>query len=349
VKPVIAISMGDPGGIGPEVIVKALGDDALQRSACFVLFGLSSCLRKAAEAAGIQAYWRSVPSLRDISIGEGLTIVESEEDPGPFEPRDTPLGGRLSLRWVEAAVNLAKGLSGPRADAIVTGPISKAAWSMAGERTHRGHTGLLGARFGVEHVAMMFHCPMMNVVLATDHRALRDVPAALTPALVERSITLGKRGCEQMGIERPRIAVCGVNPHAGEGGLMGSEEDDVIKPAIKAARSRGIDAHGPFSGDTIFRDAIDWPDRPRKYDLVVAMYHDQGLIPVKLLARDSAVNVTIGLPVVRTSPDHGTAFDIAGRNLADAGSMKAALALAVTMARRRGQPRESGESVAMKP
>ena len=174
---------------------------------------------------------------------------------------------------------------------------------------------------------MMFVSPRLKVILATVHVPLRMVPGLLTRERVVRTIELGAAECARLGVGGPRVAVCGVNPHAGEAGLLGDDEGRVIGPAIEAAKKRGIDARGPFPGDTVFNAAV-----KGEFDLVVAMYHDQGLIRVKLLDRDRAVNVTVGLPVIRTSPDHGTAFDIAGRGIADAGSMKAAIRLAVRMA-----------------
>jgi 4-phospho-D-threonate 3-dehydrogenase / 4-phospho-D-erythronate 3-dehydrogenase len=218
-----------------------------------------------------------------------------------------------------------------RAAGVVTGPISKQAWQLAGHGEFPGHTELFAARFGVERFGMMFVSPRLRTILATTHIPLMAVGSALTVARVLETIELGFAACVEMGLERPRIAVCGLNPHAGEGGLLGAEDGEVIAPAIAAARESGIDARGPFPGDTIFNAAVQGV-----FDLVVAMYHDQGLIPIKLLERDRAVNVTVGLPVVRTSPDHGTAFDIAGQNRADPGSMKAALALAAQMAGVRG-------------
>src|SRR5690606_23359482 len=223
----------------------------------------------------------------------------------------TPEGGDVSFQMVEDAIAAAKRpVADPaRVDAVVTGPISKAAWAAAGHADFPGHTELFADRFGVSRYGMMFVTPRLRVILATAHIPLMAVGPALTAERVERAITLGTDACRRLGVDAPRIAVCGLNPHAGEGGLLGPEDDAVIAPAIAAAQRTGLDARGPFPADTIFIAAArgDW-------DLVVAMYHDQGLIPVKLLDRDRAVNVTIGLPIVRTSPDHGTAFDIAGQN-----------------------------------
>jgi 4-hydroxythreonine-4-phosphate dehydrogenase len=211
-------------------------------------------------------------------------------------------------------------------DGIATAPVSKEAFAMAG-LPWKGHTDLLAHLTGSAMVAMMFESPVLRVVLATVHIPLRDVPAALTRDLVERTIALTAAELPRFGVHAPRIAVAGLNPHAGEHGLMGREDGEVIRPAVDASRAAGIDVAGPFPADTIFLRA-----HRGEFDVVVACYHDQGLIPVKLLAFGRAVNVTLGLPIVRTSVDHGTAFDIAGRGLADHGSMVEAVLLAARLA-----------------
>ena len=212
-------------------------------------------------------------------------------------------------------------------DAIATAPISKEALRMAG-LPWAGHTDLLAHLTGSPHVAMMFDSDVLRVVLATVHVPLADVPRLLTRASIEATLMLTARELPRFGVAAPRIAVAGLNPHAGEHGLFGREEEDVLRPAVAACRARGLDVSGPFSGDTIFLRAS-----RGEFDVVVACYHDQGLIPVKLLAFGRAVNVTLGLPIVRTSVDHGTAFDIAGQGKADASSMVAAVCLAARLAR----------------
>jgi 4-hydroxythreonine-4-phosphate dehydrogenase len=218
-------------------------------------------------------------------------------------------------------------------DGVATAPINKEALRLAG-LPWSGHTDLLAHLTGAEHVAMMFYSDALRVVLATVHLALAEVPRALTPSRLEATIELTSRDLPRFGIERPRIAVAGLNPHAGEHGLFGREEEDVIGPAIAACRRRGIDVAGPFPADTLFVRAV-----RGEFDVVVACYHDQGLIPVKLVAFGQAVNVTLGLPIIRTSVDHGTAFDIAGQGLADPGSMCAAVKLAARLAA--GRPDEA--------
>lgn len=326
--PTIAVSMGDPGGIGPEVLVKALADPDRRRRARWVLIGCDAPLALAAERAGITAYWRGDDA--HVSLIDDRDVLARD----PFPPSPNPRAGELSYRWVREAIRRAQRAAHDpdRAHAIVTGPISKHAWTLAGHSRYPGHTELLADAFGLlgpppGRFGMMFHTPRLKVILATAHLPLSRVGPTLTLGLIYDKIALGHEACRRLGIDRPRIAVCGLNPHAGEEGLLGTEDRDVIFPAIEAAREEGFDASGPHPGDTVFLAAL-----AGRYDLVVAMYHDQGLIPVKLLDRDRAVNVTVGLPVPRTSPDHGTAFDIAGTNAAHPGSMAAALDLAARLA-----------------
>jgi 4-hydroxythreonine-4-phosphate dehydrogenase len=232
--------------------------------------------------------------------------------------------GRAAYDTIVRAVDDAR--SGEVA-AIATAPINKEAFRLAGLQWS-GHTDLLAHLTGARDVAMLFHSDELRVVLATVHVALADVPRMLTSSLMERTIALTARELPRFDKIAPRIAVAGLNPHAGEHGLFGCEEAEVIVPAIEACRRRGIDVSGPFPADTVFVRA-----RRGEFDVVIACYHDQGLIPVKLVAFGKAVNVTIGLPIVRTSVDHGTAFDIAGKGVADPESMVAAVLLAARLAR----------------
>ena len=339
-RPVLAVSMGDPGGIGPETIAAAMAPPVAPalEGVRFVVHGSARAMHDAAEALGVAPYWWRVERgspLLDAAREQRVVLVDSDgwaESRGVrigaigFERRPTKAGGELSFRWVEDAIAHAKEDGG--AHAIVTGPISKEAWSLAGRKRWPGHTELLADRFGAKRVAMMFDGPDLRVALATAHVPLMDVRDVLTIGRVHEAIDLGAAGCRMLGVADPRIAVCGLNPHAGEHGLMGDEEERLIEPAIGLARDQGLRVEGPLPGDTVFGRAAGG-----EFDLVVAMYHDQGLIPVKLLARDRSVNVTVGLPVVRTSPDHGTAFDIAGRGIADPGSTRAAMELAARVAR----------------
>ena len=335
-KPSIGITMGDPSGIGPEVVVKALQDRQVRSLARFVVYGLNEILAYAADLVEVEPYWFRVPhdSPRTTRrIDENVVVLDFDEFDGFIQSPRQPSkpAGAASKAFVEEAVcDALRPPADPRhLDAIVTGPINKQAWQLAGFRW-RGHTDLLANRTKAKRHAMMFVSPRLNVVLATAHIPLMDIRNVLTIGRVFDAIDLGWEACRELGIANPAIAVTGLNPHAGEGGCLGDEETRLIKPAIDVAREGGIDVHGPFPADTIFIDAA-----AGKWDLVVAMYHDQGLTPVKLLGWDKAVNYTLGLPIIRTSPDHGTAFDIAGRNAASAGSMIAAIELAVSLAAHR--------------
>ena len=331
-EPVIAITMGDPMGIGPEVVAKALCDPAILRLGKFVVYGQNQPLVDAADRAGMRPFWfriakENMPTTRGVAA-EPVVLDYGHEDSLPHAHAPSRAGGLLSKAFVEDAIADALRPIGDarRVDAVVTGPISKESWSMAGFKWP-GHTELFAARCKATRHTMLFESPRLRVALATAHVPLMDIRNMLTIGRVFDPIDLGYNYCRQLGIEKPKIAVCGLNPHAGEHGLFGDEEERVIAPAIEIARRNGIDVRGPFPGDTIFIDAA-----AGKWDLVVAMYHDQGLIPVKLLGFDRAVNVTIGLSMVRTSPDHGTAFDIASKSTASPNSMKAAIELAVKLA-----------------
>ncbi|MFQ6047870.1 MAG: 4-hydroxythreonine-4-phosphate dehydrogenase PdxA [Phycisphaerae bacterium] len=327
IKPLVAITMGDPAGIGAEVIVKALADREVRQLGRFVIYGSSELLSYAADLAEISVYWWRQPHEAVGRVESGVVVADFDEFSmlGPAVARPSAEGGSASMRFLEEAVSA---VQLGRADAIVTGPISKTSWKLAGYGRWAGHTEWLGAKFGARRVTMMFDAGSLRVALASTHVGLFELRHHFTIGLVFQPIDLLDRALrEWFGIERPRIAVCSLNPHAGELGRFGDEESRIIEPAITMAREAGCTVEGPFPADTLFRDAA-----AGRYDGVVAMYHDQGLIPVKLLAFDRAVNVTLGLPTIRTSPDHGTAFDIVGRNLADAGSMKAAIRLACRLA-----------------
>ena len=332
-KPVIGITMGDPAGIGPEVVIKALADPQFRRHARFVIYGLNELLTYAADRQEIDPFWFRVQHDSDRTerqITEDVVVLDFDEFDGliraPHQPSKN--GGFASKTFVEEAINDALLPAGHprRLDAVVTGPICKESWQLAGFNWP-GHTELFAYRTKAKRHSMMFVSPRLRVCLATTHIPLNDIRNTLTIGRVFDPIDLGNEACKQLGIDRPKIAVTGLNPHAGEHGQFGDEEIRLIEPAIKVARDAGIDARGPYPADTIFIRAA-----AGDYDLVVAMYHDQGLIPVKLLGWDKAVNWTLGLPIIRTSPDHGTAFDIAGKNIASEGSMKAAIELAAQLA-----------------
>ncbi|MDG2199606.1 MAG: 4-hydroxythreonine-4-phosphate dehydrogenase PdxA [Phycisphaerales bacterium] len=332
-RPVVGLSMGDPAGIGPEIIVKALANSDVRRSARFVIHGANDLLTLAADRLEIEPFWQRVPADNpDLIAGAGGDVIVRDHDHGgllmrlPAEP--TRRGGHASKLWVDATIaDAMRTPDDPAAiDAMVTAPINKQAWRMA-DHTWPGHTELLAHRTRSRRTAMCFESPKLRVILATIHVPLMELRNLLTIGRVFDPIDLGHHACRELGIPSPRIAVAGLNPHAGEQGLMGDEEQRVIEPAVRMARDAGIDANGPFPADVVFRQALEG-----RWDLVVAMYHDQGLIPMKLVQHRTAVNWTVGLPIIRTSPDHGTAYDIAGTGQADAGSMEAAIRLAVHLA-----------------
>ncbi len=329
--------MGDPGGVGPEVLVRALHDRTRRASARFMIHGSSHAMHNAAHACNIEPYWWRVDARSPLaSTLASHDVVLLDEDPAQaeqgrepdFPAKPSTHSGAMSFDWVLRAIDDTKRSQDDpmHADGIVTAPINKEAWALAGRAKYPGHTELLAQRLNAKRSAMMFVGDKLRVVLATVHIPLNEIRDKLTIGVVHNAIDLGHEACLQLGIARPRIAVCGLNPHAGENGLMGDEEQRLIEPAIDLAVNTGMQVSGPYPADTIFNAAV-----AGKFDLVVAMYHDQGLIPVKLLERDLAVNVTLGLPCVRTSPDHGTAFDIVGKGIADPGSMAHAIDLAVKM------------------
>ncbi len=334
-QPVIGITMGEPAGIGAEVVVKALADTALRKQARFVVFGLNEMLAYAADLAEIETFWHRLQHdapRAEFELVHDVVVLDHDEQSflSMAHAKATRQGGQASLAFLDAALSATgKPIEEGGVDAIVTAPICKASWNLAGCR-FPGHTEFLQQRTRAKRSVMLFDSPELRVALATVHLPLMDVRNVLTLGAVYDAIDLGHQHVQSLGIASPRIAVCGLNPHASEDGLMGDEEARVITPAIEMAKSQGMDVSGPFPADTLFTAA-----RRKPYDLIVAMYHDQGLIPVKMLAFDSAVNVTLGLPIIRTSPDHGTAFDRVGQNTADPGSMHAAISLAVNLARSR--------------
>ena len=331
----IAITMGDACGIGPEIVAKAFASS--RADDCFVV-GDVGVMRRALRAIGVSMPVVEIETPADlVDCPAGCLPVLAP--PGlPPDLLDAPIGrvdaraGAAAARSIEHAVRFARDDETPRRiAAIVTAPIHKEALSAAGVG-HPGHTEMLQALAtpGGEPspVKMMLANEELRTVLATIHMSLRSAIDRLDFALVLETIRIAHRASALWGQPAPRIGVAGLNPHAGEGGLFGDEELRFIAPAVQAAREEGIDARGPFAPDTVFMRARNATNHPGEFDLVVAMTHDHGLIPVKYLGVEQGVNVTLGLPYVRTSPDHGTAFDIAGRGTADPSSLLAALAMA---------------------
>ena len=328
-RPRLAVSVGDPNGIGPEVTLRAARE---VEDVDLVAVGSASVLEAQAEALGLGPVQRVTSPDEAVASG-ALAVLDPE--PGAQASYDwgrtTAEGGRQAMAAVASACDLA--LAG-HVDGVVTAPISKEAIALAGYAVP-GHTEFLQERTGAETAVMVLAADLeagpLRVALVTVHVPVAAVAGLVTPERVGRVCrALASALTADLGIETPRLAVLGLNPHAGDGGVIGREEIDVLGPALDALRAGGLDVQGPFPADAFFGRA-GW----RRADAVVAMYHDQGLAPFKALAQGAGVNVTLGLPIVRTSPDHGTAFDVAGRGVADPSSMVAAVRLAADMARRR--------------
>ena len=326
----LAVTMGDPAGIGPEIVARAL---SAENSGRCVVIGDAGVMRRALRQCGL--------------LSPVVVLDEPTDQPPPgcipvWQPDGLPPGldalpqgtvqaacGAAAARCIEAGAALAQRGA---AIALVTAPIHKEALSAAGV-PYPGHTEMLQALTGAGAVRMMLANPELRVVLVTIHVSLRQAIAALDVAGVLETLRITDAALKRWGIARPRLAVAGLNPHAGEGGLFGDEELRVIAPAIARAVAEGIDAQGPFAPDTVFMRARHAPPKhPGEFDAVVSMVHDHGLIAVKYLGVEEGVNVTLGLPIVRTSPDHGTAFDIAGQGVADPASLQAALRMARALA-----------------
>ena len=334
----IAITQGDPAGIGPEIVAKAFRDAPDQLRHCFVA-GNVATLRRAAEVIALPGM-PSLPVAQIHSPGEAVGMPPRcmPVFPLPGIPGPQPWGqisaaaGRAAADSVVWAARAA--LRGEIA-ALVTAPLHKEALSAAGV-DFPGHTELLQAEAAAHQgvpldrmpVRMMLANDELRTVLVSIHVSLRDAIAAVTEDNVLQTLRITHTALQRSLGRVPRMGVAGLNPHAGEGGLFGREELEVISPAIAAAYAQGLDVHGPFAPDTVFMRARSTPQRAGEFDVVIAMYHDQGLIPVKYLGVEKGVNVTLGLPLVRTSPDHGTAFDIAGKGIADASSLVEAVRMA---------------------
>jgi 4-phospho-D-threonate 3-dehydrogenase / 4-phospho-D-erythronate 3-dehydrogenase len=329
-RPILAITIGDPAGIGPEITLGALSEPALFERCRPLVIGDCRILSRATG-------WLGLPEPRFETIDDPATgkyesgtvpVLDLEN----ASPKDCPPGevtavaGDAAVQYVFRACDLA--MDGA-VDGIVTGPINKASINAAGHH-YAGHTELLAERTSADRVSMLLTSDKLKVVHVSTHVAIEEAIRRVTTKRVFEVIGLANESCRALGIERPRIAVAGLNPHASEGGLFGNQEEQEIQPAIERARSDGMEVSDPQPPDTVFLRAVQG-----HYDIVVAMYHDQGHIPMKLLAFDSGVNVSIGLPIIRTSVDHGTAFDIAGTGKASSESMTAAIDVAIQMVKAR--------------
>lgn len=322
--------MGDPAGVGPEIIVKALADKGIYSICRPVVLGdptvLASNLSMAEEKSLniIESPSEAKATLGDIDL-VAVSNLKTEVQPG----KPTVEGGKAMVEYIFRAVEM---IQKGELEAMVTCPISKVLMHQAGHK-YDGHTQLISHLTHTNEYVMMLAGEKLRVALVTIHCALKKVPAILTTDMVYKTIVITARALkEDLGIENARLAVAALNPHAGESGLFGMEEKVIIEPAIKMAMDEGYQVSGPFPPDTLFHKAASG-----HFDAVIAMYHDQGLIPLKLLHFSDAVNVTLGLPIIRTSVDHGTAYDIAGTGQADSSSLKAAIRMAARMAKHRRQ------------
>lgn len=309
----IAITMGDPAGVGPEIIVKAFAQEDIYKICNPLVIGDRAVIKKVIKTIGMDFDPDNIEilNLNEIKNPEHLLIGKPSEE-----------AGRASFSYIRKAVELQRlGII----EAIVTAPITKLSLRMAG-LPWLGHTDMLAALTDTEDYAMAFYSDSLKIILATIHVPLREVPHLIKKEKVIKTVFFAKKACDMLQIENPKIAVCGLNPHAGEEGTIGREEIDEIIPAIREAKAFGIDVSGPYPADSLFFRA-----GKGEFDMVVAMYHDQALAPFKLLAFQRGVNFTVGLPFIRTSPDHGTGYDIAWQGKAEPTSLIEAIKLAVRM------------------
>ena len=336
--PIVAITTGDPAGIGPEVVLKALADEELLSTAHWVVIGDAGILNMVGTQIGLKPPDCIVLDGRFAQWSGCSTAQVCMLDVRQLEPSQFAVGklsaacGSAALEYVRRATQLC--IDG-QTDAMVTAPLNKEAVSLTGQ-SFTGHTEFIADLSEAEESRMLLVNDRLRVIHVSTHRSLRSA-CELDTHRILRTIQLGNEALQSLGFVEPRIAVCGLNPHAGENGLFGSEDFEFIVPAIQSAQNMGLTCEGPFPADTIFVQAV-----RGAYDLVVAMYHDQGHVPMKLLDFENTINVSLGLPIIRTSVDHGTAFDIAGKNQADPSSMKAAMRLAVTMSLNRHRNGKKG-------
>jgi 4-hydroxythreonine-4-phosphate dehydrogenase len=319
----LAITMGDPGGVGPEIIIKAILSPGVRDCCDPVVIGDRTVMEAALRLIDGHIVLRTIGTPEESSASaEAVALIEAGALDFFEKGRATAEGGSACAGYIRTAVELAMA---QEVDGIVTAPISKEAMKLAGMKWP-GHTEMLADLTETENFGMMLTGGPLRVILVTIHTSLRSVPAMITRERVLKTIRLAEKASAMLGIESPRIAVAGLNPHAGETGIFGDEEIREILPAVEDAKKEGVTVSGPFPPDTVFHKAY-----LGAFDIVVCMYHDQGLIPLKMVAFENGVNVTVGLPFVRTSPDHGTAYDIAWKGRADASSMIEAIKLAARL------------------
>jgi 4-hydroxythreonine-4-phosphate dehydrogenase len=319
----IAVTMGEPGGIGPEIIIKTLASPEVRNLCNPLVIGDLAVMETALKLAAVEADLKMIQSPEEAAPGNSINVLHIPGLKKDFEKcRSTAGGGKASAAYIRKAVEMALA---KEVGAVVTAPISKESLKKAGF-DWPGHTEMIAELTDTRDYAMMLAGGPLRVILVTIHTALRNVPDLIQRGTVLKTIKLAQKACSMLGITNPRIAVAGLNPHAGEAGIFGDEEAREILPAVNDAEREGIQVTGPYPPDIVFRKAY-----LGEVDIVVCMYHDQGLIPLKMIAFDTGVNVTVGLPIIRTSPDHGTAYDIAWSGQANPSSMIEAIKLAVRM------------------
>ncbi|MBI4595696.1 MAG: 4-hydroxythreonine-4-phosphate dehydrogenase PdxA [Candidatus Tectomicrobia bacterium] len=323
--PRIAITMGDPAGIGAEIIAKTLDRGSICRYCQPVVIGCAWLFQKTIHNLGLQVDFKIIDKIEEKLAEGNLFLVRRLLNPSFIMGQASKEGGKAALDYIEEGVTLAQ--SG-FVEAIVTAPINKEAIKLAGS-TFPGHTEFLAYLTGTKKFAMMLTSSKLRVVLVTTHVALTQVASLLTTEEIFDKILLSHDFLKRFGIKEPRVGVASLNPHGGEHGIFGREEE-IIGPAVDKAVEEGIAVYGPLPADTLFYRALQG-----EFDVIVAMYHDQGLIPIKITSFGRAVNVTLGLPIIRTSVDHGTAYDIVGKGIADPGSLEEAVKLAAELVRRR--------------
>jgi 4-hydroxythreonine-4-phosphate dehydrogenase len=324
----IGISLGDATGVSPEVALKAVAAEAAKDDSKYLLIGDEHCLRRLNQKFRLNL---PLEKFSGYKTAGKLFVANPLAEPLPEDlPAGSPVAARAAIAWLrDGAERCLRG----ELDALVTAPVNKESIVRAGHKNFVGQTEFLSELAGAKRTAMMLlgtdeHGRWLRVALATVHISIKSVPEKLTAEKITLAIELAAQACRDLGLPRAKIAVCGLNPHAGEGGEFGDEEIKIIAPTVLALRKKGFDVVGPLSGDTVFHYALQGD-----FDAVVAMYHDQGLAPLKAVAFDTGVNWTLGLPFIRTSPDHGTAYDIAGKGIANPSSMIAAIRLAKQLAK----------------